>query len=193
MSEKKLTYCDSIIESRKRYREYINNHIKAVQESYNVAEKAFKDIFPELYTNNGRAALNQLLINLEIHDKSKFDDNEFHYYAARFFPVKNTNPESENNKKNFQIGWLHHVHNNAHHPAHWALVDNGDVIILDMPDIYIIEMLCDWMAMSKYYNSTTLEYWKSESAQLLPMSNYTKLKVNEFMNWMLQNNVHTSW
>ena len=47
--------------------------------------------------------------------------------------------------------------------------------------------------MSKYCNSTTLEYWKSESAQKLPMSAYTKSKVNEFMDWMLKNNTHTLW
>ena len=50
-----------------------------------------------------------------------------------------------------------------------------------MPDIYIIEMLCDWMAMSKNYNSSTSDYWNSQSAQKLPMSSYTESKINEFM------------
>jgi hypothetical protein len=63
-----------------------------------------------------------------------------------------------------------------------------------MPDIYIIEMLCDWMAMSRYYNSSTLDYWNSDSAKKLPMSEYTKSKVNEFMEAMLiKNGKSTLW
>ena len=37
------------------------------------------------------------------------------------------------------------------------------------------------MAMSEYYNSTTLEYWESAPAQMLPMSEHTRTKVKEFM------------
>lgn len=189
MSKKKITYCNTKGESRDKYYEYINNHIKAVQEAYNTAIDAFKDVFPKVYENP--ILVRQLNINIKNHDKSKFDVNEFWYYMARFFPIVGTDPESKEVKDNFKIGWLHHVHNNAHHPNHWALVDDNEVKIFDMPDIYIIEMLCDWMAMSKYYNSTTLKYWESDSAKKLPMSDYTKSKVNEFMNWMLKNNVYT--
>ena len=187
----KITYCDNILESKEKYEEYINNHIKNVQEAYLMASGAFLEIFPEVYNDN--KLTNQLTTNLRSHDKSKFSDDEFWDYAMRFFPINSVNPYSKKIQDEFNIAWLHHVHNNPHHPAHWTLVEDGEIKIFDMPDIYIIEMLCDWMAMSKYFNSTTLEYWQSESAQKLPMSDYTKSKVEEFINWMIDNNVHILW
>lgn len=191
MSGKKIIYCETIEEAEEKYREYISNHIKAVQNAYYTAIDAFKEIFPKVYEN--KAHHTQLINNLRSHDRSKFDANEFWYYAARFFPIEGSNPNSQKVKDKFELAWLHHVHNNAHHPAHWALADDGELKILDMPDIYIIEMLCDWMAMSKYYNSTTLEYWNSESASKLPMSDITISKINKFMEWMQKNNVCTLW
>lgn len=191
MSEKKITYCTNWEEASEEYTMYINNHIRNVQNVYYMAEDAFKVVFPEVYQKKSEVI--KLLQNLNIHDRSKFDPLEFYYYAARFFPVEGTDPKSKKVKDNFNIAWLHHVHYNPHHPAYWTLVENGKIEYFNMPDIYIIEMLCDWMAMSKYYNSTTLEYWKSESAQKLPMRDYTKSKVNEFMEWMYKNNVHTLW
>lgn len=190
---KKITYCETIIESKEKYTEYIYIHIKNVNEAYKKAIKAFKDVFPEIYTNNGLAKLNQLEYNLICHDKSKFSTDEFWPYAMRFFPINSVNPKSKDIEDGFQLAWLHHVHNNPHHPAHWTLVEDGEIKIFDMPDIYIIEMLCDWMAMSKYFNSTTLEYWQSESAQKLPMSPNTRAKVNTFMEYMRENNTHIVW
>lgn len=193
MSEKKIIYCycDSMKESKEKYTEYINNHIKNVKEAYKTAIDAFKNVFPEIYTNAGLGHLYQLEENLQKHDKSKFDDYEFWAYAMRFFPIKDDNVDSEKIKNNFQLAWLHHIHNNPHHPAYWALIDDGEVVIFDMPDIYIIEMLCDWMAMSKYYGTTTIDYWNSDSAKMLPMSKYTVSKVNKFMDYLLKNNLYT--
>ena len=191
MSEKKIIYCETMIESKDKYTDYINNHIANVQEVYDKNADVFKSVFPNVY--NSKQVM-QLYINIENHDKSKFDENEFWYYAMRFFPVKGIDPNSEKVKKDFKIGWLHHVHNNAHHPNHWALVDDNQIYLFDMPDIYIIEMLCDWMAMSKYYNSKTIDYWNSDSGKKLPMSEYTKSKVNEFMEAMLiKNGKLTLW
>lgn len=191
MSEKKIIYCTSLNDSETQYTEYIDKHIKSVWESYYMAVDAFKSVFPKIYED--KAQFSKLINTLRSHDRSKYDPNEFHYYRARFFPVTSIDFNSEKIKNGFKLAWLHHAHHNPHHPAYWALADDGELIIYDMPDIYIIEMLCDWMAMSKYYNSTTLDYWKSESAQKLPMSDYTKSKVNEFMEWMYKNNVYTLW
>lgn len=182
----KITLCDNMMESRVKYTNYIFEHIENVQEAYTKAKPAFEEIFIDVFANG--ISLNKLEENICNHDKSKFDDEEFLAYAIKFFP----NPKSKI-IYDFDAAWLHHIHNNPHHPAHWVLLTDNDIKILNMPNIYIIEMLCDWMAMSKYYNSTTLEYWKSESAHKLPMSEYTKFKVEEFMKWMIKNNVHTIW
>lgn len=191
MSEKKIIYCNSLKDSELKYTEYIDRHIKSVWEAYYASVDAFKAVFPKVYED--KAKFSRLINIIRSHDRSKYDPNEFHYYRARFFPVTSIDYDSEKIKKGFDIAWLHHAHTNPHHPAYWALADDNTLKIFDMPDIYIIEMLCDWMAMSKYYNSSTADYWKSESAQKLPMSDYTKSKVNEFIEWMYKNNIHTLW
>ena len=181
MAEKKITFTKHIIDMRDQYKEYVENHIRNVQKACKEASFAFYKVFPNVCTSSLSEQLAQNLIH---HDKSKFEDCEFWPYAARFFPVEGTDPSSQTIKDEFKLAWLHHVHNNPHHPGYWVLYENDEAEILDMPDIYIIEMLCDWMAMSKYYNSSTLDYWNSDSAQKLPMSPYTKSKVNEFMTEM---------
>ena len=191
MNENKIYFCEDLKESKIRYAGYIREHIKAVKDAYTTAEEAFKEVFPEVYSND--IDRSNLLNNINDHDRSKYNDNEFYGYAMKFYPVINTDPESESVNQNFQMSWLRHVHNNPHHPAYWLLPKSGGVVILDMPDIYIIEMLCDWMAMGKYYGGTTLSYWKSKFAKELPMSIRTISKVDKFMQWMQDHNVHTLW
>ena len=192
MSEKKITYCKDYYESREKYNEYIKNHIKAVNEAYETAEKAFKAVFPKVYEDPDQ--LMSLQCNLQYHDKSKNNYNEFWAYAMKFFPFEEIPSELEKFKDGFDIAWLHHANHNPHHPAYWTLVEDGKIQYFDMPDIYIIEMLCDWMAMSKYYNSTTLDFWfNNPSAKKLPMTLNTKMKITHFMGWMYKNNVHTLW
>ena len=189
---KKITYCNSTSEATAKYLKYVRTHIKNVQTCYSMAINAFKDVFPNVYNDVVKTC--QLSNNLKNHDKSKFECDELFAYAHKFFPTKGKDdPYSKENKDNFKLAWLHHIHQNPHHPAYWVLADDGGFEILDMPDVYIIEMLCDWMAMSKHFNSTTLDYWMLGSAQKLPMSDYTRSKVNEFMVWMQKNNVHTLW
>ena len=47
----------------------------------------------------------------------------------------------------FAYAWLHHLHNNPHHPQYWYLrndTDHDEDRMLDIPFNYIVEMLCDW-------------------------------------------------
>lgn len=191
MSEKKIIYCKDFGEQKEKYENYIAKHQMNVIISYYLANNAFKELFPEVYNNTDVVEI--LENNIKYHDTSKFNIEEFIPYANRFFPLEGTDPESEQVKSAFNLAWFNHLRNNPHHPAYWTCVDDGEAKIYDMPYIYIIEMLCDWMAMSMYYNSTTYEYWNSESAQKLSMTDNTRAKVNEFMEWMLKNNVHTLW
>jgi hypothetical protein len=185
----KTNFTTSDKTQKAQYEIYIANHIRNVKYAYKKYESVFKIIFPNVYSNIN--TLNQLKTNINIHDKSKYDYNEFKPYANKFFPIVGTDPNSIKCESRFQVAWLHHIHNNPHHPAHWVLYDDGNVIVLNMPDIYIIEMLCDWLAMGIYYGTTLESYWESESAQKLPMTKYTKSKIEEFINYLEENNLST--
>jgi hypothetical protein len=118
MSEKKITFTKHIIDMRDQYKEYVENHIRNVQKAFKDSSFVFSTVFPEVFHSSKSAELAENLMN---HDKSKFDDIEFWSYAARFFPVEGTDPKSDTVKENFKMAWLHHVHNNPHHPGYWVL------------------------------------------------------------------------
>lgn len=90
---------------------------------------------------------------LEIHDNSKWSDAEFHAYAKHF--------HGGGAPDLFASAWLHHIHYNPHHWQHWIFsdgytpknssVENG---IVQMSNIYALEMIADWMGASKAYTGS---------------------------------------
>ncbi len=78
------------------------------------------------------------------HDHSKDDDEEYKAYDNYFYGNK-----SFANKQAFDYAWLGHIHKNPHHWQHWVLLkDGGDTVLLEIPKLYIIEMICDWWSFS---------------------------------------------
>ena len=76
-----------------------------------------------------------------VHDLSKLMPTEFIQYAKYFASGKKTYIEYK---------WLDHMHRNRHHWQYWIVIDNeGNDYTLRMPDRYVKEMLCDWMAVAK--------------------------------------------
>lgn len=81
------------------------------------------------------------------HDGSKYSLEEYQAYDAYFYGRN----RSSKVVRDFEHAWLHHIHANPHHWQHWVLHhDEPDepVTVLDMPNHYIIEMICDWWSFS---------------------------------------------
>jgi len=56
--------------------------------------------------------------------------------------------------------------------------DNGGIKILDMPNNYILEMLCDWTGAGKALNSKiSVKDWYLENKHKMQLSETTRLKV----------------
>ena len=89
------------------------------------------------------------------HDISKFLPDEFFPYSEHFYGINGTNNRDsifyEPGKDfAFDKAWLKHIHRNDHHWQHWILkLDNGNIIILPMPEKCRLEMLCDWRGAAK--------------------------------------------
>jgi hypothetical protein len=109
-----------------------------------------------------------------LHDLSKFLPSEFFPYANYFYG-KNT-PKTD---KDFDFAWLLHQKKNKHHWQFWVLPeDNGGIKILDMPNNYILEMLCDWTGAGKALNSKiSVKDWYLENKHKMQLSETTRLKV----------------
>ena len=83
-----------------------------------------------------------------LHDWTKFLPSEWRAYAETFYKPDGANqyvPSPE-----FELAWRHHQRRNPHHWQYWLLTwDKGHTTPLEMPDKYLIEMVCDWLGAGK--------------------------------------------
>lgn len=119
------------------YNAYLDKHITAVK-------NAFDWIcinLPELVEFYDADALGKHICT---HDLSKYDAEEYLAYCEYFYGERT--PEL---KLEFDYAWLHHQHNNSHHWQHWVLrEDSGNLKVLEMPYLDVLEMVCDHWAFS---------------------------------------------
>lgn len=189
----KITYVKNKDEQSNIYTNYILDHMDNVRYAYKRFYNVFADCFPHVFLNK---ELNDVLYkNIINHDKSKLDPIEFEPYAKHFYPVAGESITDQDNRK-YELAWLHHMNHNPHHPGYWVMhdVENNKAVITiyDMDDIYIIEMLCDWLAMGHYYGTSIQSYWESDGNKL-PFGDKTKQKIQSFMNYLKNNYITTLW
>lgn len=134
------------------YRNYIDTHISKVI-------KGFERYGEQLCECLG-ADYNAVSVNIELHDDSKTDIEEFDPYRRKFYRADGEE-FTEEDELNFQRAWLHHIHYNPHHPEHWILTGTDDGIdkVFDMPPEYIVEMLLDWDTFKKDGKNGAYDYY----------------------------------
>lgn len=106
------------------------------------------------------------ILNLIVHDLSKFRRDEFFPYAdyfydkplqekekkdaLEFFTVDSAAPFGYHTKDRFNKAWLLHQRRNPHHWQFWLLLnDDGTTIPLPMPDELACEMVADWLGAGR--------------------------------------------
>lgn len=140
----------SLALSQKQYKEYIDTHIKNVELAFNeYGEKlcaiADVDIF-------------KLKSNVEVHDRSKYSEQEFDGYRQWFYPAEG----ERKSKVIFDKAWLHHLRFNKHHPEYWSYADDNNIVHIDpMEPLYVVEMLLDWTAMGMSKGNSSYSYWQT--------------------------------
>lgn len=140
--------------------ELVLNHIQNVQRNcYKLGLKLLKDGQIEL----GR----QLIANGQIHDNSKFKGVEFdHLFYGD--PI-------------LKDAIKHHRAINPHHPEYWH---NG---IKGIPEIYLVEMVCDMTARSQEFG-TDIRIWLKEEATKrykFEMDDEVGKKITYYLNMLL--------
>ena len=154
------------------YSKYLDQHTSNVYKGY----EWLRDNLPEIL--NGEDYEWQIRFG---HDNSKYDIEEYDAYDKYFYGADKTTEI----KNNFNLAWLHHIHNNPHHWQHWILIndDPGEgMVVLDMPRNYIIEMICDWWAFSwskgKPYE---IFNWYDQHKAYMKLSDNTRNTVNDIL------------
>jgi hypothetical protein len=111
------------------------------------------------------------LWRLLIHDWSKLLPIEYRVYARRF-TGKNYSPYE------WDIAWLHHIHHNPHHHEYWILRGNS----IEMPVIYIREMVVDWLAAGRsYQGSWDIQDWVTKNVPNMNLHPKTMSKLTDIL------------
>lgn len=104
-----------------------------------------------------------------IHDWSKFLPSEWFPYVHFFHPNGKTiirrdetgyyKPTDTGNAA-FDFAWLLHQKRNKHHWQWWTLPeDGGGLKVLEIPDRYLREMLCDWRGAGRAQGTPDVSAW----------------------------------
>ena len=120
------------------YDRYLTEHIRNVR----MAFFWIHSNLPEIIEN-----YSEVRAYIIDHDRSKYEAEEYDAYDKYFYGGS----RSYAVVRNFNLAWLHHIHTNPHHWQHWILInDDSDIGIqaLDIPNSFIIEMICDWWSFS---------------------------------------------
>lgn len=165
-----------------KYDEYLKNHRDNVYNGFLWLKKNVPEIFDRGDLNDTNKFISDVEFQCRYeHDKSKWSEKEYDAYD-KYFYGGNKSYEVVNQ---FNRAWLHHIHMNPHHWQYWILNnDNPDEgeIILDMPDIYIIEMICDWWSFSfGKGNLYEIFDWYNGRKQYMKLSDYTRMKVEDIL------------
>ena len=137
-----------------------------------------------------------LYIHAFTHDLSTFYPSEFFPYANWFngkygvnfkkFLCYGSNVKHNKSKQKFEEAWKKHYSRNKHHWNYWlesnsnnhifsvislfnVIEQGGKKEAKNMPHKYIMQMICDWEAMSLKFGDSAQEYY---------LKNYDKIKLH---------------
>lgn len=118
------------------------------------------------------------------HDASKTDPEEYDAYDAYFYG----NNRSYSVVQNFKKAWLRHIHNNLHHWQHWVLINDEPkegMVVIDMPYIYVVEMICDWWSFSWTKGDLNEIFgWYEDRKDYMKLSANTRISVEYILGKM---------
>lgn len=166
-----------------RYDEYIKEHKTNVIKAFEWMKENLFSEFSDIHTQSLRDAEYNIVYK---HDESKMDPEEYDAYDKYFYGGN----KSYEVVQNFNYAWLHHIHNNPHHWQYWILKnddpDKGE-IILDMPEEYIVEMICDWWSFSwKQGKLEEIFKWYNERKDYIKLSENTRKKVQDLLDMIYE-------
>lgn len=172
-----IKYYNNKKESTDNYMNYVNEHISNVRRAFN----ELKDKFILLINNKivDNVNIDSLEGKISEHDESKYQTVEFDGYRQWFYPVKG----EKRSKQEFDKAWNHHKSVNSHHPEYWEVKDPRDyntMVLMQIPDECLLEMICDWQAMSYKFGGNPKEYYY-KTGKNLKFNDQTRKKLEKIL------------
>lgn len=115
------------------------------------------------------------LIQLLLHDWSKFLPSEWFPYARYFY--------ASGTKAPFDVAWNHHQKRNPHHWQYWVLKpDQGHAYSLKMPERYAREMVADWVGAGRAITGKIdVAAWYGKNRSIIDLHPETRELVEELI------------
>lgn len=160
------------MEKNINYDLYLDEHKKNVY----IAFCWLKDNLPENLFNTKLKEDAQFECRFK-HDFSKYSEEEYIGYSNFYYGNEDNVSKTI---KDYEYSNLHHLHNNPHHWQYWVLISSNIPYqkALEIPDIYIIEMICDWWSFS-WWDKNLLEifdwYDKHKSHMIINEKSLNKI------------------
>lgn len=119
----------------------------------------------------GRKDFGRLLIAKGFqHDVSKFYGVEWKYlHAGNDIP-----------KDQLDFAIEQHVHTNSHHPEYWGGINN-------MPEIAIIEMVCDWYARAQEFGTSLMSWYVDNAIERFEINESVQNVIVKYINLLTEN------
>jgi len=114
-----------------------------------------------------------------IHDMSKFSRREWTPYVHQFYNRDGSKRVGIRDKSGaydpaaqpieFQRAWLSHQRNKHHWQAWMSLGDGGKITALPIPEIYLREMIADWMGagLAQSGKATPIDWYRKNRDNLV--------------------------
>ena len=179
------------IEKCSEYMKYLEQHIGNVIDAF---ETYFKDRMDYVFENNSAETNKQIAKIMDDkvrnHDSSKYSDDEFNQYRMNFYPttmelerLKEDEAYNQEVMEIIQQSFIHHVRVNSHHAEfyHYNYTESTDGLQItaihpyneysqEEVDMYIcdvIEMICDWISMSRFVRDIDcyIEWYASDESK----------------------------
>jgi len=118
---------------------------------------------------------------LILHDASKFSRREWGPYVKTFYAPDGSGRYEETDA--FNQAWNAHQKTNLHHWQYWLLQrDEGNAVPLDIPEIYIREMVADWIGASLAIRGyCDVLAWYERTRDGIKLSDATRTKLENIL------------
>lgn len=119
-----------------------------------------------------------------LHDWDKFLPDEWFAYANIFYELDGNKKEYDPSVPHpeFAKAWLKHQNRNKHHWQFWLLTwDHGGTDYLDMPDVFIREMIADWMGAGRALGFPDTAGWYTKNRDKMKLSDSTRDDVERLL------------
>ena len=114
-----------------------------------------------------------------VHDISKFSPTEF-FESVKFYQGNVSPIVKSKEVQGYSKAWLHHKGLNKHHYEYWQDNFDSGTTHLQMPFIYALECVCDYLGAGRAYQKKKFtyageyEWWLSKVSSGIAMDEHTK-------------------